>query len=71
MFVATPRVHIHSCGTIEEEPPYRRSTILDQVGGGVEGVNDDFPDAHLFRIAILSEWYKSIGEYLSNSKFPR
>ena len=26
-----------------------------------DGVNDDFPDAHLFQIAIILEWYKSIG----------
>lgn len=40
-------------------------------GESAEGVNEDFPDAHLFRIAILPAWYTSVGEYLSTSKFPK
>ena len=33
-------------------------------------MNDDFPDAQLFQIAVLPEWYRSIGEYLSTGQFP-
>ena len=36
-----------------------------KTGKPADGVNDDFPDAQLFRIAVLPAWYKSIGEYLS------
>lgn len=39
-------------------------------GEPLEGVNDDFPDAHLFRIAVLPPWYTSIGEFLSTGQFP-
>lgn len=50
--------------------------IVDQLsriksGESAEGVNEDFPDAHLFQIAALPPWYESIGEYLSTSTFPR
>lgn len=36
-----------------------------------EGVNEDFLDAHLFQIAVLPSWYKTIGQYLSTSTFPK
>lgn len=36
-----------------------------------EGVNDDYPDAQLFQIAILPSWYARIGDYLSTGQFPR
>ena len=42
-----------------------------KIGEPTEGVNDDFPDAQLFQIAVLLEWYKSIGEYLSTRQPPR
>lgn len=35
-----------------------------------DGVNEDFPNAHLFQIAILSSWYEKIEDYLSTSTFP-
>ena len=34
-----------------------------------DGVNDDFLDAQLFQIAVLSKWYTSIGEYISMGWF--
>lgn len=34
------------------------------------GINDDFPNAHLFHIAVLPKWYMSVGEYLSTIRFP-
>lgn len=56
--------------------PGKSHVIADQLsriksGELAEGVNEDFPDAHLFRIAVLPAWYTSIGEYLSTSQFPR
>ena len=36
-----------------------------------EGVNDDFPDAQLFQIALLPQWYKRIVEYLLTEQFSR
>lgn len=33
-------------------------------------MNDDFPDAQLFQIAVLLKWYTSIVEYLSTGQFP-
>lgn len=42
-----------------------------QSGEPAEGVNEDFPDVHLFRIAVLPAWYTSVVEYLSTSRFPR
>ena len=41
-----------------------------KTGEPAEGVNDDFPDAQLFQIAVLPEWYRSIGKYLSTGQFP-
>lgn len=56
--------------------PGKSHVIADQLsrikfGEPGEGVNEDFPDAHLFQIAILPPWYASIGEYLSTCTFPR
>lgn len=42
-----------------------------KIGEPPEGVNDDFPDAQLFQIAVLPQWYTSIGEYLSTGQFSR
>lgn len=39
-------------------------------GEPLEGVNDDFPDAQLFHVAVLPSWYTRIGEYLSIGQFP-
>ena len=36
-----------------------------KIGEPANGMNADFPDAQLFQIVVLPEWYKSIGEYLS------
>ncbi|XP_059078069.1 uncharacterized protein LOC131876643 [Cryptomeria japonica] len=44
---------------------------LIKSGEPLEGVNDDFPDAHLFRMAVLPLWYRNIGEYLSSSRFSK
>ena len=42
-----------------------------KTGEPPKGVDDDFPDAQLFQIAVLPQWYTSIGEYLSTGQFPR
>ena len=36
-----------------------------KIGERVEGVNDDFPNAQLFQIAVLPKCYMSIKEYIS------
>jgi hypothetical protein len=56
--------------------PGKNHVIADQlsriksgeaVGGGI---NEDFPDTHLFQIAVLPAWYEKIGQYLSTDTFP-
>ena len=42
-----------------------------KTGEPPEGVNDDFPNAQLFQIAVLPKWYTSIEEYLSTGNIQR
>ncbi|XP_059068626.1 transposon Tf2-1 polyprotein [Cryptomeria japonica] len=37
---------------------------------GEEGVNEDFPDGQLFKIAVLPSWYEKLGQYLSTATIP-
>lgn len=41
-----------------------------KTGEPTDKVNNDFPDAQLFQIVVLPQWYTSIGEYLSMGQFP-
>lgn len=46
--------------------PRKSHVIVDQLsrirsGELAEGINEDFPDAHLFEIAVLPSWYEKIG----------
>lgn len=55
--------------------PRKSHLIADQLSriksGEVpgSGVNEDFPDAHLFQIVVLPQWYEGIEQYLSIATF--
>ena len=40
-------------------------------GGEVSGVNDDFPDEHLFALATKPPWYVDLVNYLTTGKLPQ
>ena len=55
--------------------PWKKHVSADHMsriktGEPTDGVNDDFPDAQLFQIAVLPAWYRSIGNGLCCAKIP-